>query len=118
MNILKFWRRAKNQNVCTEEQKERKPKYPLEELGRYVGKTIEVKYISCDIPKIESGILKFYPNDEFFYLGHEDGYHIVHWDRRDINNREDKVLWIKDENGNIIYQRPERNLEKSCVTVI
>jgi len=76
-------------------------------FDKYVGKVIEVQYISCNIPKIEKGVLKFLPNNESFYVGKEDSYHILYWNKRyRIGEKEitDAVALIKDENGNELYR--------------
>ena len=79
--------------------KEEKPldcPYPLNELGKYVGKHIKIKYLNCDIFKEEPSVtLKFFPGRDFFYIGDETGYHMVNWDRVDSNGKTDKVLSIK-----------------------
>jgi len=79
-------------------------KYPLNTLAMHVGRIIEVHYLNQGVPKIEKSVLKFAPCDESFYIGDSIGYHIVHWDRIDANNKRDIVKLILDEKGTKIYE--------------
>lgn len=114
LNKLGFFKKLKNEKEDNEEEIERNTKYPLNELGKYVGDIIEVHYISGDTPKKEKGekgtlikergTLIYPPNDEFFYIGEKEHYHIIYWNRKD-NGRKYAVISIKDKYGKTIYQK-------------
>lgn len=98
--------------------------YPLEHLASFVGQTIEVHYLNQGIPVVSKDKLKCLPNKDFFYLefhikikdeqiGKEySGYSQILWDRPDAKGREYAVLTIKDDLGNIIYQKNPKQLCK------
>ena len=80
-------------------QKEKEKKqcdYPLSQLSRYVGKQIEVKYLNQDIIKTETAFLMAEPNEEFFYLKKDAGFHIIHWNRKDAGGKMDRVIRISE----------------------
>ncbi|MCK5333312.1 MAG: hypothetical protein KAJ24_02285 [Candidatus Aenigmarchaeota archaeon] len=83
-------------------------KYPLEALGKYVGKIIEVHQLDGTC---ERAVLKLPPGDEFFYLGSSPtalDRHIVYWDREQPQNMgRSAVARIMDEDGTEIYRNSE-----------
>ena len=107
MGLLTFLRRKSEVKNNSDNQK--KPDY-LITLEKYIGKIIEVYYLNADIPKIERAILKSSPNQEFFHIGNEEGYHMICWDKQFCGgyaNGKGKrcvVALIKDKNGNEIYR--------------
>ncbi len=114
--LERFSIKKKNSGEIKEEET---CKYPIEELGKYVGEEIIVKSISLGKSKPpEKDVLKNEPNKDFFYLGNEEQYHIVHWYMEDISGNLSAVRSIEDINGNLIYENPEipydeNNIKKS-----
>ncbi len=84
-------------------------------IGEHVEKIIEVHYLNCGTPKVESGRLKCFPNREFFYIGDNIGQHIIYWDRTENDGRRDFVKLIRDEHGNIIYENSSHEFDYSAV---
>ena len=86
------------------EEKARTSKYPLNILAGHAGRIIEVHYLNQGVSKIEKAVLKFAPSGDSFYIGNSTGYHIVHWDKTDANNKRDIVRLILDEKGEKLYE--------------
>ncbi|RLJ00201.1 MAG: hypothetical protein DRP06_02365 [Candidatus Aenigmatarchaeota archaeon] len=97
------------------EEEQINSKYPLDELGKYVGEIIKVHQTDREP---ETSVLKFVPNGEFFYLensdksylkeGEESGFHIVYWDRTHPNEGgRSAVKLIRDKQDNEIYRNDE-----------
>ncbi len=113
-SLLK-WFRPKEEKIFTDSIDFTKPTiYPLDFLEKYVGQTIEVHYINQGQEVIAKDKLKCKPTPEFFYLEFHikealletiyEGYSQILWNRPDTQGREFKVLSIKDNTGNSIYQ--------------
>ena len=84
--------------------KETASPYPLEELAKHVGEIIEVQHLEQNVLKEEKGILKYPPGRDFFYIGHDVGYHIMHWDSM-AGGKMNMIVSIKDKDNHEIYRR-------------
>lgn len=106
--IMGFWdgffkKNGKEKSVETQANHQ----YPLEELGKLVGQLIEVYYIDRDEERLpEKATLRFPPCHEHFYIGSDSGYHIIHWERIDMDGKKFAVRLIKDSEGKVIYDNP------------
>jgi hypothetical protein len=77
-------------------------------LEQYVGKVIEVHYLSTGRPTVTREELMQANGEESFLLGSSMHHHMVFWDHSDaVNTRRSAVKRIMDCDGKLLFERAD-----------